>query len=164
MGGQMNKRFATTLAGPVIAVVLLGGCSDDDTDSTMLASGKDVELVGDGGLGGLTLDISAEKKDGAVTGELHFSDPGGAVVVGVECADTNTDGVVILGGTITESPVAEMSGLVALFIKEGDPDSVTILLDGGENESCGDLLVNRHDVLDDESVFVDVEAGSDIKT
>jgi hypothetical protein len=160
----MNKRFATTHAGAVITVVLLGACSENNDDSTTLASGNDVELVGDGGLGGQTLDISAEKKDGAVTGELRFSDPGGEVVVAVECADTNTDGVVILGGTVTASPVAEISGLIALFIREGDPDSVTVWLDDGENDSCGDLLVNRHDVLDDESAFVDVEAGSDIKT
>ena len=85
-------------------------------------------------------------------------------MVAVECADTDTDGVVILGGTVAESPVAEISGLVALFIREGDPDSVTVWLDDGENDSCDDLLVNRHDVLDDESAFVDVEAGSDIKT
>ena len=57
-----------------------------------------------------------------------------------------------------------MSGLAALFIREGDPDSVTIWLDEGDNESCGDLLKNRHDVLDDESAFVDVEAGDDIET
>jgi hypothetical protein len=119
-----------------------------------------VELVGDEDLGGQTLNIRAEKKDGEVTGELRFADPGGEILVAVECADTDTDGAVILGGTITESN--DMSGLVALFIREGDPDRVAVWLDLGENASCSDLLANRHDVLDDESAFVDVEDGSDI--
>jgi hypothetical protein len=120
-----------------------------------------VELVGDEDLGGQTLNIRAEKKDGEVTGELRFADPGGEILVAVECADTDTDGAVILGGTITESN--DMSGLVALFIREGDPDRVAVWLDLGENASCSDLLANRHDVLDDESAFVDVEDGSDIE-
>jgi hypothetical protein len=120
-----------------------------------------VELVGDEDLGGQTLNIRAEKKDGEVTGELRFADLGGEILVAVECADTDTDGALILGGTITESN--DMSGLVALFIREGDPDRVAVWLDLGENASCSDLLANRHDVLDDESAFVDVEDGSDIE-
>ena len=157
----MNTRFAGPIASAAIAIMLLGACSDDG--STTLAKGEDVELVGDEDLGGQTLNIRAEEKDGEVTGELRFSDPGGEVLVAVECADTDTDGVVILGGTITES-TDPMSGLVALFIREGDPDSVAVWLDLGENASCSDLLANRHDVLDDESAFVDVEDGSDIET
>jgi hypothetical protein len=156
----MNSRFAATIAA-AIAIMLLGACSDNG--STTLAKGEDVELVGDEDLGGQTLNIRAEEEDGEVTGELRFSDPGGEVLVSVECADTDTDGVVILGGTITES-TDPMSGLVALFIREGDPDSVALWLDEGENTSCSDLLANRHDVLDDESAFVDVEDGSDIET
>ena len=158
----MNTRFAAPIASAAIAIMLLGACSDDG--STTLAKGEDVELVGDEDLGGQTLDISAEEKDdGTVTGEIRFSDVSGEVVVAVECADTDTDDVVILGGTMTEGP-AEWSGLVALFIREGDPDSVAVWLDEGENASCSDLLANRHDVLDDESAFVDVEDGSDIET
>jgi hypothetical protein len=145
-----------------LGVMLLGACSDDGP--TTLAQGDDVELVGDEDLAGQTLSISAEEEDGEVTGEIQFSDPGGEVVVAVECADTDTDGVVILGGTVTEPTDDEISGLVALFIREGDPDSVTVWLDAGENESCSDLLKSRHDVLDDEGAFVDVEAGSDIET
>jgi hypothetical protein len=98
-----------------------------------------------------------------VTGEIRLSDPDGEVVVTVECKDTDTDGVVILGGTITEAG-DDLSGLVALFIREGDPDSAALWLDEGENASCSDLLANRRDVLDDDSAFVDVEDGSDIET
>jgi len=147
--------------------MLLGACSDDG--STTLANGEDVELVGDNDLGGQTLDISAEEEDGDVTGEVRFTDSDNddsSAVVTLACADTDTDGVVILGGEITSSSDSPdtVGELVALFIKEGDPDSVALWLDEGENASCSELLANRHDVLDDDSAFVDVDAGSDIET
>ena len=156
----MKNRFAAPVASAATALMLLGACSD--AGPTTLAKGEDVELVGDTDLGGQTLNISAEEEDGKVTGELRSSDPGGEVVVTVECADTDTDGVVILGGTVSEA--GEYSGLVALFIREGDPDSVAIWADEGENGSCAELLQNRQDVLDDDSLFVDVEDGSEIET
>jgi major membrane immunogen (membrane-anchored lipoprotein) len=170
----MTMRFAP-VAGAVAAIMLLGACGDDDDSSTTtsessttttealdgattLATGGVVELAD-----GQTLNVSAEAEDGEVTGEIRLSDPDGEVVVTVECEDTDTDGVVILGGTITEAD-DDVSGLVALFIKEGDPDSVAVWYDEGENPSCGDLLRNRHDVLEDPGAFVDVEAGSDIES
>src|SRR5262245_43728419 len=154
--------FAAPVASAAIAMGLLGGCSDDG--STTLANGEDVELDGPRtSIGGQTLNVSAEEEDGEVTGELRLSGQDGDVVVAVECADTDTDGVVILGGTITEPPDdVDISGLVALFVKEGDPDSVAVWFDEGENPSCTDLLASRHDVLDDDSLFA--EAGSDIET
>lgn len=161
-GAQMKHRFAAPVASAATAIMLLGACSDDGP--TTLANGDDVELVGEQGLAGQTLDISAEEADGEVTGELRFTDSGGKVVADVECADTDTDGVVILGGTVTESTDQAITGLVALFIREGDPDRVAVWLDAGENESCDELLENRHDVLDDDSEFVDVEEGDDIET
>ena len=177
----MTKRFAAPVACATTALVLLAACSDDDEDSsstteqtstteatadgaTKLATGEDVELVGADDLGGQTLNIDATQDGDQVTGELRFTDPSGEVVVAVECADTDTDGVVILGGTVTESTDDEISGLVALFIKEGDPDRVAVWLDAGENPTCTDLLANRHDVLDDDSAFFEVEEGSDIDT
>jgi hypothetical protein len=68
----MRMRFATSAASAAIAMVLLGACGDDG--STTLANGEDVELVGSDGLGGQTLDISAEEEDGEVTGEVQFTD------------------------------------------------------------------------------------------
>ena len=174
----MTKRFAAPVASATTALVLLGACSDDDRhrrfhddddveQATTRRPSRRAKMWSSSGtedLAGQTLNISAEEDDGEVTGELRFTDSSGEVVVAVECADTDTDGVVILGGTVTESTDDAISGLVALFIKEGDPDSVAVWLDDGENASCSDLLKNRHDVLDDDSVFVDVEAGSDIET
>ncbi len=154
-----RMRFAVTAASAATTILLLGACGGPTT----LAQGEDVELVGDEDLGGQTLNINAEEENGEVTGELRFSDLSGEVVVAVECADTDTDGVVVLGGTVTEAE-EDISGLVALFIREGNPDSVAVWLDEGENQSCNEVLENRHDVLADESAFVDVEAGSDIET
>ena len=102
-----------------------------------------------------------------MTGEVRFTDSGGDVVVTVECADTDTDGVVILGGEVTdvERRRRHLGELVALFIREGDPDSVAVWLDEGENaDRAASSSRIRHDVLDDDSAFVDVEAGSDIET
>ena len=149
---------------PIALMVV--ACGDDGP--TTLAEG-DVEFVGSDGLGGQSLEISAEEEDGEVTGEIRFTDDDNedsSAVVTVECADTDTDGVVILGGEITSSSDAPetVGDLVALFIREGDPDSAAVWLDEGENASCSDLLANRHDVLDDDSAFVDVEGDGDIET
>ena len=141
---------------------LLSACSDDDGPK-VIAKGTDVELEGDDDLGGQTLDIVAEEQDGAVTGEIRFSDVSGEIVVSVECADTQTDDVVILGGTITQ-PEPGLFGLVALFIRKGDPQSVNVWMDLGESESCSDMLASSRDVLDSNSGFVDVLAGSTIET
>lgn len=176
----MNSRFAV-VASAVTALVLLSACGDDDGSSTAtsesttstteapadgattLATGENVELAGDDVLGGQQLNVRAQEEDGEVTGEIRLSAPDGDVVVTVECTDTEVDGVVVLGGTVTDADDEDTSGLVALFIREGDPDRVAVWYDEGENPSCSDLLANRHDVLDDDSLFVDVEAGSDIE-
>ena len=141
---------------------LLGACGDDGP--TTLAQGEDVEVEGD-----QTLDISAEEEDGDVTGEVVFTDSVNgrqpAAVVTIECADTDTDGVVILGGEITSSRDDPdwVGALVAMVIREGDPDSWATWLDEGEHQSCSDLLEDRHEDFDDDSAFVDVEDGSNIE-
>ena len=118
-------------------------CDDDsstttieaaDNDSSTLARAEDVELVGDalatvGGFGGQTLNISAAtEEDGDVTGEFRVDD----VVVRVECANTDIDGVVILAGEITADPTGMLSAgqLLILVIREGDPDSVALATSG----------------------------------
>jgi hypothetical protein len=165
-GGPMKMRFAAPAASAATAMMLLGACDDDGP--TTLAQGEDVEFVGDAGLAGQTLNVSAEEEDGEVTGEWRVSN----VVVRVECANTDTDGVVILGGEVTTSDPESRRGdpaavgeLNALIIREGDPDSAALHANVADAGSCTELLESLPaDALTNESYFVDVEAGEDIET
>jgi hypothetical protein len=134
--------------------------SDDDA-STLIASGEDVELVGDDDLGGQTLNITAEEEDGEVTGEFRVADN----AVAIECVDTDTEGVVMLGGAATDGPDVTEGDLLALVIREGDPDGVFLVANDAGAASCTELLdsISRDD-LDEDGLFVPVEAGSDIET
>jgi hypothetical protein len=160
-GEPMKTRFTATVASAATAIMLLGACSDNGP--TTLAEGDDVELVGDDGLGARTLNISAEEEDGKVTGEFRNND----VVVKVECANTDTDGVVILSGEVTADPKAEVGvgERLALIIREGDPDSVALVPPNHGPRSCTEFLESIPErYLTDDSNFVDVEPGEDITT
>jgi hypothetical protein len=95
-----------------------------------------------------------------VTGEFRITDN----VITLECADTDTDGVVILGGEGTAG--ADFAGeLLALIIREGDPDSVSLYANDSSAGSCAELLETiSDDLLTDDSNFVAVEDGFDIET
>ena len=84
-----------------------------------------MELVGDDGLGGQTLNITAEEVDGEVTGGARVTD----VVVMIQSADTDTDGEIILGGVVTDDPDdnAAVGDLLRPDRREGDPDLVALL-------------------------------------
>jgi hypothetical protein len=128
---------------------------------TTLAKGKDVELVGYENLGGQTLNISAEEEEGEVTGEFRITEN----VFTLECADTDTDGVVILGGAETAGNDFPEGDLHALIIKEGDPDKVSLYANDVEAESCTALLESiTDDVHTEDGAFVAVEDGYDIET
>lgn len=177
------RRLPTAL---LCASALLPGtvaCSDDDEPSssntttpestttsapdadgqTVLARGDDVEFVGDDGFAGQTLDINAVEKDGVVSGEFSISD---VVFVRIECANTDTDGIVTVGGTVTKGDpthVGDVGALLAMTIWEGDPDRAALGGDPGNVETCTELLDSFRD--DPRTYdFVDVQAGSDIKT
>jgi hypothetical protein len=97
-----------------------------------------------------------------VTGEFRISEN----VFTLECADTDNDGVVILGGAATAGNefVAE-GGLHALIIKEGDPDQVSLYSNEVGAKSCTALLESiTDDKLANANDFVEVEAGYDIET
>jgi len=167
---------AVALALVAVTATAFAACDSDDDDSsatasevpddgpTPLAKGQDIELVGgpESGLGNQTLNIDAEEEDGEVTGEFRISQN----VFTLECADTGTDGVVILGGAATAGNefVAE-GGLHVLIIREGDPDSVSLGANDVGAESCTALLESiTDDKLANANDFVDVEDGYDIET
>jgi len=160
-GGEMKTRFAAPVATTATAIMLIGACSDDG--STLLARGEDVEMVGQAGIAETTLNVDAQEQDGEATGEFRVGD----YVHTVQCADTSTDGLVILGGEVTASPDGELAlgALDALIIKEGDPDSVAIIGNESGAASCTALLESiPEDFLDDDSNFHDLQNGSDIET
>ena len=157
----MKNRFAAPVASAVIAIMVLGACSDDDGPET-LARGEDIDFVGSGALGDQTMDISAEEEDGEVTGEVSF-EPHGSVA-DFQCADTVTDGVVRLAGQFTTAPDdgdEAVGTWMALVIREGDPDSVSVpwFSDPG-TESCDEAL----EQVPDDAQFYEVEDGDDIET
>ena len=170
----MRARQHRAVAAVLVAVAMLAvaGCSSDDDDSstttseaaddgpTTVAKGEDVELVGDDGLGGQTLNITAEEEDGEVTGEFRVTN----VVVTIQCADTDTDGEIILGGEVTADPDGNVAvgDLLALIIREGDPDLVALLANDDNAGSCTELLSVAFNL--DPGDFVDVEDGYDIET
>ena len=67
---------------------------------------------------------------------------------------------------MTEAPEdpGEVGGLLALVIKEGDPDGVALVGNDADAASCSELLESIPAAgLTDPSRFTDVEAGSDIE-
>lgn len=166
-GGQMKHRFAAPVASAATALVLLAACGDDGP--TTLAKGEGVDFVGTQSLGGETMDINAEEEDGKVTGEVRFNQ----IETRFECADTDTDDLVILGGEVTE-PSGDGSPAVgermAVIIREGDPDSVTVWFELPLREgevaagSCDEFLESIPEEALADDGFADVEAGDDIET
>ena len=173
-------RYAA-VASAATAILLLSACGNGDDSSpaasgpspttseaagdgrTTLATGEDVELVGGegSGLGDQQLHINAVEENGDATGEFRITEN----VIRVDCADTDTKGLVILGGAVTEGPDFAPGDLVALIIKEGDPDSVAIRANDSGAASCTGLLKAIPDhLLSDNSNFTDVQDGYDIQT
>jgi hypothetical protein len=131
-----------------------------------------VQYVGSDGRDGRSLEITAVEEDGEVTGEARSIDPYDErtrlTVARFECADTDTDGVVILGGEITSSSLGpRFVGLhLELIIREGDPDSIAVWQhESAESGSCSELLESiPEDWLTDDSNFTDVAGDGDIET
>ena len=173
-----ETRIRWAIAGAATAILLLSACGDDDDSSTTTSEAstttseaaatarrpsrraKTWNSSGTIGLGGQTLNITAEEENGEVTGEFRVTDN----VVTVECADTHTDGVVILGGEATEGPDVAVGDLLALIIREGDPDSVALCANDSGAASCTELLESIPETARRRSDFVDVEDGYDIET
>jgi hypothetical protein len=154
--GSNVRAFGFAVSGPWHP-----GESAEAAGLTTLAKGVGVELVGYRGLGHQTLNINAVEENGEVTGEFRVTDN----VIRVDCADTHTDGVVILGGAVTGGSDFGVGELVALIIREGDPDSVALRANDTGAASCTGLLeAIPGNLLTDDSNFVDVADGYDIET
>jgi hypothetical protein len=154
--GSNARAFGFAVSGPWHP-----GESSEVVSPTILAKGEDVELVGEAGLGAQTVNVNAEELNGEATGEFRVADN----VIRVDCVDTDTDGVVILAGEATGGSDVAVGDLLALIIREGDPDSVALLANDSGAASCTGLLkaIPDHSLTDD-SNFVDVEDGYDIQT
>jgi hypothetical protein len=165
-GVEMNKLFTAPVASAATALMLVSACNGDDGPTT-LAKG-DVQFVGNVNLGGLSMDIDAQEENGEVTGEARFSNE---VVLTFECADTDTDGVVILAGEVTTASFDGSPAVgerMAVIIREGEPDSGLVWVDEPAPKasgSCDELLQSiPDDVHTDDSRFADVADGDDIET
>ncbi len=116
------------------------------------------------------MNINAVEQDGQVTGEARFSF---GLILDLQCADTDTDGLVALGGEVTaeEGDAATEGDRVAVIIREGDPDSALVWyefpLPEGEVAagSCREFLDSiPRDQFTGGSPLVDIAEGDDIET
>lgn len=170
----MTTRFAAPVASTATAIIMLGACSGggmttSDDGPTTLAQG-DVRFVGSTDLGGQTMSITAVEQDSQVTGEARFSF---GLVLDLQCADTDTDSLVVLGGEATaeEGDAATVGDRVAVVIREGDPDSALVWyelpLPEGEVAagSCREFLESIPlDQFTGDDPLVDIAEGDDIVT
>ncbi len=86
-------------------------------------------------------------------------------MITLECADTDTDGVVILGGAATAGPEVIEGDLLALVIREGRPDRSRYLANVDIAGSCSEFLASiPDDQLTGARAFADVDDGYDIET
>jgi hypothetical protein len=165
---QTGGAESTTIARGVVEFV-----EQPSPDGCCVPPGGGLPYPAGQGLGGQTMEIAAEVEGGEVTGEARFalrplyeSDPVGfPISVDFECADTQTDDVV-LGGTVTaqsDSANPSVGALMAVIIREGEPDSATVWWDDGMASSCQELLAAVPQPRPDDA-FVEVIDGHDIET
>ena len=160
------------VACTAIAILLLSACGDGD-DSPTTTSGAaddapttlaegDVVLRADARHDERTLSVSAVEEDGEVTGEFRMSDH----VIRIECADTDTDGVVILGGTVTAGETVPPGDRLGLIIGEGgsNPDRVLLIGNDSGARSCTEMLEWTLENFPDKRIFDIVKDGYDIET
>lgn len=138
----MNTTIAVGVAAVTTTIALLGACDDGPTT---LVEG-DVELVGQDGLGGQHIVLSAEEEDGVVTGHIRFNDSGSedpaqVVETTLECARTDVDGFLVVGGENTGPAGSELLGdRVAIAIREGEPARLALYVEEEGSDSCEEFL------------------------
>jgi hypothetical protein len=173
-------------ASAAAAIMLLGACGDDNDSSTTTSESSTtmptrswrtatteapddgqtivakgfVELVRTADHGERPMNVYAVEQDGEVAGDFRMS----GHHVYIECADTDTDGLVILGGSVAESDDLGVDELLGLIVKEGDPDKVLLIGNDSGAGSCTELVESADVSSIDDSQFIEVEGGDDIKT
>jgi hypothetical protein len=72
---------------------------------------------------GAAVELEATGGGSDVTGQMTVSDEGGPFTVGLECARTNDDGLIEIGGSVTESTngIAPEGTRVAIILQPGSP-------------------------------------------
>jgi hypothetical protein len=169
-GHWLLLAAAVAVVAAVGAVLVAVGGDDDkplqpvEEPAGVIAKGSDIELVGDlVGIERTTLNIDVERKDGQVTGDLRVADN----LTAIECADTSVDGFVVIAGTAGEGPDVARGDLLALVIREGEPDGVALLSNEANATTCQEMIDSVPDDLftsQGEAEFTPLEAGSDIET
>ena len=172
-----GEKDPWAIAGAATAILLLSACGDGGDSSTTaagsststsgaagattIAKGEDVELVGGehSGLGNQTLNINAEEVNGKATGDSGHRQRDQGRLRGHRHRRPRH-----LGGKATRGPDFAAGDLVALIIREGDPDSVDLRGNDTGAATCTGLLKSiPDDLLNNESNFVAVEDGYDIE-
>ena len=137
MNGNALKLGLAAVA--IIAVAILGasyfsgnvGGPPDPTPTptpVTLASGS---FTADLSNWGQELDIEATKVGDDVSGTLKVSGPDGAFALDLECSRTTDDGLLVIGGAVTEATneVASEAGYGAIFFAPGTPPRTILHLD-----------------------------------
>ncbi len=158
----MNRTVALPSAAAVAVVVLLGAC-DANAGPTTLARG-DVTFVGDQPLAEQRMRIDVQEVDGEVSGEARFNE----IVGPFDCVDKGTDGLMVFGGEVTtpsKDNTPSKGELMAVLVREGDPDSANVWFPDGTPGSCEELLdqIPEADRADSDR-FSEVADGDDIET
>lgn len=123
LGRPEMFRFATALGSiavvlVVVAVVgyqLLPG--EVGSDGTLLARGSFVTQRG-------AVELEAFGRGSGVTGHMTVSEEqGGTFTVDLQCNRTTADGLIMIGGLITDSthPTAPVGTWAAIWLKDGSP-------------------------------------------
>jgi hypothetical protein len=137
MNGNALKLGLAAVA--IVAVALLGvrflpsmvGGPPDPTPtptSVTLASGS---FTADLSNWGQALDIEATRVGDDVSGTLEVSGPEGAFAVDLECSQTTDDGLLVIGGAVTESTneIASQAVYGAIALAPGTPARTILFLD-----------------------------------
>jgi hypothetical protein len=144
----MRKSMAT---GAVIALtVLLVGCASEAPSSApesteptpvTLASGS---FTADLGSWGQAFDIQATGTGDDVSGTMEVSGGEGSWSVDLQCSRATDDGILVIGGEVSEStnPIASEGAYAAILLAPGTPVRTLLWIDDDSSPatSCPALL------------------------